>query len=307
MSPIIDRAFQFLIMIRRCNVLSCGESPAPHGPDFPLAQGGRPLQPSGPSRHSHRRRTIPDSRVPRKRPYPRGRPPSARTLLRLVFLCAAATLMAAPTAAGAQESEESTATSTQVWGTFQVFKPLWDKQLVMHFEGRTGGFEGDAWGSLDGRARVNFYLLPWLDVFPELLLRYTHQTAELNSTTATVRGGVRFGVPNTAQVFNRERVPLQRFDFSVLIRLEWRNFFYSNGDYTSDWRTRVRLEGRFPINHVSLGADNNVYLRGDEEVFFPIGEEAGETFAKPHAGGGNQGTRGSDRQVRPHSPTSQTG
>jgi hypothetical protein len=149
----------------------------------------------------------------------------------------------------------------------------------MHFEGRGGDFQGDAWGSLDGRVRTNFYPLTWLDLFPEFLLRYTHQTADLNSTTATLRGGVRFRVPSTAEVFNRERVPLHRFDVSGLIRLEWRNFFYSNGDRDSSWRTRARFEGRFPLNHVSMGTDNTVYLRGDAEAFFPLGEEAGETFA----------------------------
>ena len=195
----------------------------------------------------------------------------------MLIACAASVLLASP--AAAQEAEESSASSTQLWATFQVFKPAGDKQLVMHFEGRGGDFQGDAWGSLDGRVRTNFYPLPWLDLFPEVLLRYTHQSDDLNSVTATLRGGVRFRLPGTPEVFHRERVPLGRFDFSGLIRLEWRNFFYSNGDYVSSWRTRGRLETRFPLNHASLGTDDTVYLRGDAEVFFPLGEEAGETFA----------------------------
>ena len=39
-----------------------------------------------------------------------------------------------------------------------------------------------------------------------------------------------------------------------------------------------RLEAKFPINRANLGIDNVVYLRGDAEVFVPLGDDAPETF-----------------------------
>jgi hypothetical protein len=180
----------------------------------------------------------------------------------------------------AQEDEESPDTrSTQLWLAYQAFRPLNNKRLVLHFEGRTNGPGDDAWASIDGRTRVDFYPLPWLDVYPEALLRYTEETQDLDSFQATLRGGVRFKVPSTQEVFNFERVPLQRFDFGVLLRLEWRNFFYSGGETDSSWRGRIRAEAKFPLNHKSMGEDKTVYVRGDAEAFIPLGDESPETFA----------------------------
>ncbi len=151
---------------------------------------------------------------------------------------------------------------------------------MLHFEGRTNtGGEDPSWASLDGRTRVNIYPLSWLDVFPEVLLRYTAEKEDLDSFQATLRGGVRFRLPSTQQIFNRERVPLQRFDLGLLLRFEWRNFFYSGGETDSSWRGRIRGEAKFPLNHKSMGEDRTVYLRGDAEAFIPLGDESPETFA----------------------------
>ena len=186
-----------------------------------------------------------------------------------------------PAPASAQEGDETPEeVGGQLWLTFQAFKPMNKKQWVSHFEGRSNGDQGAAtWFSLDGRTRVNFYPRPWLDLFPEILLRYTQQREDLNSFTVNVRGGVRFRVPSTQEIFNRERVPLQRFDVSVLLRLEWRNFFYGRGIHDSSWRARGRAEVRVPLNHDNMGVDRTVYLRGDAEVFLPLGDESPETFA----------------------------
>jgi hypothetical protein len=192
----------------------------------------------------------------------------------------------------AQDGEEppESVNDNQLWLTFQTFKPLNEKQWVMHFEGRTNGNADEGqFTSVDARSRMNFYLISWLDVFPEVLARYTVENDDVNSTMVNLRGGVRFRVPSTQRIFNRERVPLQRFDFGVLLRLEWRNFFYQGGAHDSAWRARGRVEARFPLNRKSLSADRTLYLRGDAEVFVPFGEEAAESFAdrwRFRAGGG---------------------
>jgi hypothetical protein len=176
--------------------------------------------------------------------------------------------------------EEPDETSAQLWLAFRAVKPLENKQWVMHFDARTNGDQGArTFASLAGRTRVNFYPLSWLDLFPEIVLRYTHQRADLNTFTTALRGGVRFRLPHVQRVLNRERVPLRRLDFAVLLRLEWRNVFYDAGGSNSSWRTRGRVEARFPLNRENMIVDKTVYIRGDAEAFVPIGDELPETFA----------------------------
>jgi hypothetical protein len=180
-----------------------------------------------------------------------------------------------------REAEEAPPTvSRQLWLTFQAFKPIGPRQFVLHAEARTNtaGDDGD-WASVDVRGRTNFYPTPWLDVFPELLLRYTHEAEDVSSFATTLRGGLRVQFPNTEALFNRERVPLGRFDFAGLLRLEWRHFWYTGGETDTSWRARARAEARFPVNRASLGADDLFYLRGDAEIFLPLDDETPETFA----------------------------
>ncbi len=199
---------------------------------------------------------------------------------RLGTLAAVITVLAATAPVVAQDtSEEPDESSGQLWLTFRAIKPLENKQWVMHFDARTNGNQGArTFASLDARTRVNFYPLSWLDLFPEIVLRYTHQREDLNTFNATLGGGVRFRLPHVQRVLNRERVPLRRFDFAVLLRLEWRNVFYDDG-INSSWRARGRVEARFPLNQENMIVDKTVYLRGDAEAFIPLGDETPETFA----------------------------
>jgi len=187
--------------------------------------------------------------------------------------------LAAEPASPQGDSQEPDKTSGQLWLTYQAHRPWRTKQWTLGLHARTNGNQGaQTFASLDARTRVDFYPLSWLDVFPEVLLRYTRQREDLNSFTAALRGGVRLHVPHLQPLIARERVPLQRFDFGMLLRLEWRNLFYDGGSSDSSWRARGRLEAKFPINRANLGIDNVVYLRGDAEVFVPLGDDAPETF-----------------------------
>jgi hypothetical protein len=189
-------------------------------------------------------------------------------------------LVAAGPVVAQDTSEEPDKTSGQLWLTFRAIRPLENKQWVMHFDARTNGDQGArTFASLDARTRVNFFPLSWLDLYPEIVLRYTHQREDLNTFNATLRGGVRFRLPHVQRVLNRERVPLRRLDSAVLLRLEWRNVFYGDGISNSSWRARGRVEARFPLNQENMIVDKTVYLRGDAEVFVPIGDELPETFA----------------------------
>ncbi len=199
-----------------------------------------------------------------------------------VLLTILGTLAPAPHLYAQEDQEGSTEdTSTgQLWLTYQALRPLGNKRWVLHLQGRTNGpATNSSFASIDGRTRINFYPEPWLDVFPEVLLRYTEEQVDLNSFQVTVRGGIRLKVPSTADLFNREQVPLQRWDLALLTRLEWRNFFYTGGEHDSSWRGRLRLELKVPLNHSSMGEDQTVYARTDAEAFIPLGSESPETYA----------------------------
>jgi hypothetical protein len=175
--------------------------------------------------------------------------------------------------------EEPDRASSQLWLTFRALRPLENKQWVMHFDARTNGEEGATRSaSLDGRTRVNFYATSWLDVYPEILLRYTHQGEDFNTYKVWLRGGVRFRLPHAQLLVNRERAPLQRLDLGVLLRLEWQNTFFA-GDHDSSWRARGRVEARFPLNRENMIVDKTVYLRGDAEAFVPLGNETPARFS----------------------------
>ena len=71
-----------------------------------------------------------------------------------------------------------------------------------------------------------------------------------------------------------ERLPRTRLGVSTVVRLEWRNFFYS--DDTPDqhtWRARLRLEGKLALNHSILAQDRTLYAIGDVEYYQPLGGE----------------------------------
>ena len=78
-----------------------------------------------------------------------------------------------------------------------------------------------------------------LDLVGEMTLGRTKQTDDLDTTEVTVRAGVRF------HLFSRQRRLLlnetlpKRLVIRDLVRVESRNFFYSNGD-ASDSTVRLR-------------------------------------------------------------------
>ena len=65
-----------------------------------------------------------------------------------------------------------------------------------------------------------------------------------------------------------------------LVRVEYRNFFYSGGDtdYDSTVRFRNRLEFQLPLNKPRMTEDGARYLLADWEWFIPL-DDPNERFA----------------------------
>ena len=191
-----------------------------------------------------------------------------------IGLAAAAPVVAQDAAEGPDEA------GAQLWLSFKAVRPLNNKQWVLRFDARTNGDDGaNTFASLGGRTGFNFYPLPWLDLFPEVWLKYTDRREDPNTFTTTLRGGVRFRLPHVQRAIDRERVPLQRFDLAVLLRLEWRNALSEGGRSGDSWRARGRIEAKFPVNHRNISVDKTLYIRSDAEVFVPVFGESPELFA----------------------------
>jgi hypothetical protein len=78
----------------------------------------------------------------------------------------------------------------------------------------------------------------------------------------------------------RERLPLTRVGLSTLLRLEWRNLFYSDDTPNRhEWRARLRLEARLAISHRTLSQDRTLYAIGDAEYFAPLSDDIPERYA----------------------------
>jgi hypothetical protein len=171
-------------------------------------------------------------------------------------------------------ADASAQTSTTLWGnltfdwvrdqiTYEVdFEP---KVLVSAPPGDPG------WRNLDITPSIEFDTSKRFDLTGELVVGHTKQTDDLGTTELTIRGGVRFHlVENPAK---------RRLVIRDWIRVESRNFFYSNDDPSdSTVRFRNRLELLVPINEPTLSDDGVISALIDWEWFIPLSDPA-ERFA----------------------------
>jgi hypothetical protein len=206
--------------------------------------------------------------------------------------CACAAVLAVVGGARAARGQEASSSApagpqTQVW--FNV-TPGWSLGEHAYWEldaepkWQVSG--GEQWRNLDLTPVVEYYPLDWLDLSAEATVGRTHQLDGLNTFEVTERIGARLrlfgriwsGVRRLPGL-ESEHLPLTRVDVSTLVRLEQRNFFYSDATPDSHgWRLRLRAEGKLALNHSRLAQDRTLYALGDVEYFQPIGEEVEERY-----------------------------
>lgn len=185
-------------------------------------------------------------------------------------------------------TDESTGRTTQVW--FNV-TPSWARSprlyLELDVEPKWQVSGEEKWRNLDLTPLVEYYPADWIDLEAETSVGKTLQKDGLTTFEITPRVGARLhlfakvaphrpGIPG----LKHERLPLTRFAASTLVRLEWRNFWYS--DDTPDkhtLRARIRLEGKLALNHASLPLDRTLYAIADVEYYWPLGDDIAETYA----------------------------
>ena len=184
-------------------------------------------------------------------------------------------------AAGAVEVCAEDTVSDQLWANVTLGKSRSEHvylELDIEPKLQTGGDE--PWRNLDLTPLVEVYPAGWLDLEAEATVGNTHQRDGLNTFEITPRIGFRLHLfKQVSNTVKHERLPFTRLDVSTLVRLEWRNFFYSDdtpSEHTA--RLRVRLEGKVAVNHASLARDRTLYAMGDIEYFGPLGDDITERY-----------------------------
>ena len=120
----------------------------------------------------------------------------------------------------------------------------------------------------------------WFDMVGELMVGRTNQTDDLDSTELTPRIGFRLHLlSNLRQQIVKEQRPKRRLVLRDLLRLEWRNLYYSTDKADSSTvRLRNRLESLWPINRPRITDNGVAYLNADWEWFIPF-DDPDERFA----------------------------
>jgi hypothetical protein len=136
------------------------------------------------------------------------------------------------------------------------------------------------WATLDVTPSLEYSRGNWFDMIGETLVARTKQTDEENSTEITPRIGFRFHIlSNLENDFLKEKLPKRRLVVRGLIRLEWRNLYYSTDKPdSSSLRLRNRVEMSYPMNRRRLTDDGATYVTGDAEWFWTE-EDPDERFA----------------------------
>jgi hypothetical protein len=165
-------------------------------------------------------------------------------------------------------------TSTTLWTNFTLDRVREKITYEIDFEPKIllSAPEGEpGWRNLDITPSIEYAARKRFDLTGELVVGHTKQTDDLGTIEFTLRGGVRFHL--------MENQPKRRLVIRDWVRVESRNFFYSNDDPNeSTARFRNRFELLIPINRPSLSDDGAVSALIDWEAFIPLSDPA-ERFA----------------------------
>jgi hypothetical protein len=196
-------------------------------------------------------------------------------------------LLALAVTAAMALDEGSSGPSTQVWANVTLGKSRSDTTyLELDIEPKWQVSEGEQWRNIDFTPLVERYPTDWLDLTAEATVGNTRQRDGLDTIEITPRIGARFhlfakmapylpGIPG----LKYERLPRRRFGVATLVRVEWRNFFYSDETPNAhEWRARLRLEGKLALNHGTLAEDGTLYGIGDVEYYQPLSEDIDERY-----------------------------
>jgi hypothetical protein len=208
-----------------------------------------------------------------------GRDGSWKLWLRRAGAAGALALFAAVSAG---QEETPAAISEQLWANIILGYPKSARfYYELDLEPKSQIRGGETWRNIDATPLVEFYPNNLVDLTGEVTFGHTRQNQAENSIEITPRIGVRLHLfKKLREQFDVERVPLSRLSFANLLRIEFRNFWFTEDRASShETRFRNRTELKLAINHDKLSMDRTLYFLGDVEFFFPVGEDVPERFA----------------------------
>jgi hypothetical protein len=170
-------------------------------------------------------------------------------------------------------------TDAQLWGNLTFSWPESDRITYgLDFEPRvlvSKPEEDPGWAALYVTPSATWDMGNWLDVNGDLVVAYTNQTDGYNTSEVRPRVGARLHLlsRDTRRLLHHERPPKRRVVIDDLVRVEWRNVFYTDETPTSSTsRLRNRLEFSWPLNHEKMTEPRTCSWLFDWEWFVPIGE-----------------------------------
>ena len=179
-------------------------------------------------------------------------------------------------------ASQETGVPFELWGNVILDFPKGDRWLFeTDFEPKTLVSGGEKWWNLDFTPHTEFYPSRWIDLIGETNIGYTHQPDQVDTVEVTPRIGFRINLLNNLrEKANLPFRPLERIRMATLVRVEYRNFWYSDDEPTQhEWRIRVRLESKIGINRADFSQDNSLYGIADGEWFIPLTGDVSERFA----------------------------
>ena len=175
-------------------------------------------------------------------------------------------------------------TDLQLWGNF-TFDWIKDHRITMGVDAEPKVLlvkpSGDPeWATLDITPSFEYSRGEWFDMIGELLVGRTKQSNDLDSTEVTPRVGFRFHfLSNLRDDLDKEHRPKRRLVLRDLVRLEWRNLYYSTDKpNASTLRLRNRVEAQWPLNRHNINDNGAASLAADWEWFIPA-DDPSERFA----------------------------
>jgi hypothetical protein len=179
------------------------------------------------------------------------------------------------------QDDTSTSPATQIWANLTLGRTVSERTyLELDIEPKWQVTSGEEWRNIDFTPLVEYYPTSWLDLEAEGGVGRTRQRDGLNTFEMTPRIGARLHLfKQVAGGHVLKRLPLKRVTLSTLVRLEWRNLFYSDDTPNQhEWRARLRLEGKLAISGKTLSQDRMLYAIGDAEYFAPLSDDVPEQY-----------------------------
>jgi hypothetical protein len=136
------------------------------------------------------------------------------------------------------------------------------------------------WATTDLTPSIEYTRGQWFDLLGEFLVGRTRQTDDVSTTEVTPRVGMRFHLlANLRDDLSKEKRPKHRTTLRNLVRLEWRNLFYSTDTpNASTLRLRNRVEFLCALTRPRITDDGATYLLSDAEWFWQL-EDVDERYA----------------------------